>query len=88
MEKLQFTDTEKLAVAEQLTLLKSSLGDWLQPDDEIKIRSLIKEALENEQIQRNVFGLNPMLFGLQTAQIALEEIGLKREGILAIIIYS
>ena len=88
MEKLQFTDTEKLAVAEQLTLLKSSLGDWLQPDDEIKIRGLIKEALENEQIQRNVFGLNPMLFGLQTAQIALEEIGLKREGILAIIIYS
>ena len=88
MEKLQFTDTEKLAVAERLTLLKSSLGDWLQPDDEIKIRGLIKEALENEQIQRNVFGLNPMLFGLQTAQIALEEIGLKREGILAIIIYS
>ena len=88
MEQHQFTDTEKKAIADQLTLLKAGIGEWLQPDDETKIRHLIKEALQGNQIQRNVFGLNPMLFGLQTAQIAIEEIGMKREGVLAIIIYS
>ena len=88
MEKMLFTDKEKTTVMEQLSRLKETLGDLLLPDDEAKIHLLIEEALRNDQIQLNVFGLNPMVFGLQTAQIAIDEIGLKREGVLAIIIYS
>ena len=87
MDKLTFTDTEKQAVADELAALKPLLTPLLHPGDTEKVDSLIQEALANNQIERDVFGLNPMLFGLQTAHIAIEEIGLKRDGILSIIVY-
>ena len=37
----------------------------------------------NNQVHRDVFELNPILSGLQTARIVVEEIGLKRDAVLA-----
>ena len=48
----------------------------------------IKNELRGNNVSRNVFGLNPILLSLQTAQIAVEEIGLKRDGVLAILLYA
>ena len=75
-------------VREQLHTLRDMLSTHLHKDDEEKVRSLLQDAMNHDFIQRDVFGLNPMLFGLQTAQIAFEEIGLKRESLLSIILYS
>lgn len=44
--------------------------------------------MRGNNVSRNVFGLNPILLSLQTAQIAVEEIGLKRDGVLAILLYA
>ena len=66
MEKMQFTEDEKKLIADLLFRLKENFGDLLLPDDETKIRGLIHEALDSHHIQRNVFGLNPMLSSNRT----------------------
>lgn len=48
----------------------------------------LKDALRSNLIQRDVFGMNPILLSLQTAQIAISEIGLKRDGVMAILLYT
>lgn len=44
-------------------------------------------SIKNGQIQRDVFGLNPILKSFQTALIVVEEIGLKRDAVLAILLH-
>lgn len=60
----------------------------LKREDEKNIFRHLKTALENDLIQRDVFGMNPILLSLQTAQIAVSEIGLKRDGVMAILLYT
>ena len=52
------------------------------------IRDSIMTAMSENRIQRDVFGINPILHALQTAEIAVNEIGLKRDGVIAIISVS
>lgn len=87
-EKMIFT-TEELQEAEHLLgVLKSHLEETLLPDDEIKVRNHILKAIENNEIQRDMFGLNPVLCALQTALIAIEETGLRRDGVIATLLYG
>ena len=64
-----------------LGLLRSSLDELDKTN-----REDIQHAFINHQIKRNVFGMNPILAALQTAEIAVNEIGLKRDGIIAILL--
>ncbi len=80
--------TEEQTISDLLATLHDALAQYLHPDDDRQVREILEEAREQKAHQSNVFHLNPMLFGLQTAQIAMEEIGLRREGVLAIILYS
>ena len=80
--------TEEQTISELLATLHDALAQYLHPDDDRQVREILEEAREQKASRSNVFHLNPMLFGLQTAQIAMEEIGLRREGVLAIILYS
>ena len=43
-------------------------------------------AIENHQVNRNVFGLNPILLSFQTALLVVEEIGLRRDAVIAILL--
>lgn len=86
-DKFNFTPEERKESLEILHRLKASIGDTLKPDDEAKLRELLTNAIINNQIQRNVFDLNPILHSLQTAELAVNEIGLKREGVLSILLY-
>ena len=88
MERLEFTEQERSEVKRLTEWLRQSIGSALHQGDEEKLKRMLKESVEQGIMRRGVFGLHPMLFGLQTAQIAIEEIGLKREGVIAIIIYS
>ena len=85
---MEFTKEERAEISTQIALLREQLSPLLHPDDERKLRELLDNDQERHYMQGGVFGLNPLLFGLQTALIALEETGLKREGVLSIIIYS
>ena len=67
--------------------LKRLIGSSLQPEDEKKMRDHLTRSMDSNQTHRDVFGLNPILFGLQTAKIVVEEIGLKRDAVLAILLH-
>ena len=88
MDKLYFTNKEKRLALGLIESIKSNIGDTLSNDDVTKLRKYIQDALENYSIQRDVFGLNPLIKALQTVQISIDEIGLKRDGIIAILLYS
>lgn len=85
-DKFEFTTSER---AEALTLyneLKDKIGDSLEDGDESLIRQHIGHLVEGHQVVRDVFGLNPLLSGLQTAKILVDETGLKRDAVLAILL--
>ena len=88
METIDQNKAEEQAITELLTTLHDALAQHLRPNDEEQLNAILKDMHDNGVAQPNAFHLNPMLFGLQTAQIAMEEIGLRREGVLAIILYS
>lgn len=88
MDKLYFTNKEKRLALGLIESIKSNIGDTLSNDDVTKLRKYIQDALENYSIQRDVFGLNPLIKALQTVQVSIDEIGLKRDGIIAILLYS
>ena len=86
MVKFEFTQQEK---EETLTLyneVRALLADSLKKDDELRMRHHLTRAIEEQQMQRNVFGLNPVLFGFQTALLVVEEIGLRRDAVIAILL--
>ena len=85
---MKFTIDEALKVKELTSSLKDKLGDTLHTGDAEKVRERLTHAIENNQIQRDVFGLNPVLMQLQTALIAVEEIGLRRDGVVSILLYT
>lgn len=86
-ERFEFTTEERKKIRELYVKLKSLVGSSLMPDDEMKMREHLKKSVATNQIHRDVFGLNPILFGLQTAQIVVEEIGLKRDAVIAILLH-
>lgn len=87
-ERLVFTKEERTEALEIIRSLRKSVGDLLEKDDEKKVFECLKNALKDNFIQRNIFGKNPILLSMQTARIAIDEIGLRRDGILAILLYA
>ena len=87
MEELfEFTASERELALELYGKLKDVVGPSLRPDDERKIRSFLSEQMERNMLRRDVFGLNPIITSLQTALIVVEEIGLKRDAVIAILL--
>ena len=86
--KFIFTDTERQEAERLQGVLKELLGDTLSTADIELVNNYWKSAAEAGTVSRDVFGLNPMLCALQTAVIAAEETGLRRDGIMAILLYA
>ena len=80
---LRFTDIEKEKALEVIDALKMRSATALLPGDEEKLRRIMSDAIEQAGVQRDFFGLNPILMALQTAYIAVDEIGLGRDAIIA-----
>ena len=83
-----FTQEETREINALQSELLTSMSPYFQADDVNKIEELFWRIQLSGHIERNVFGLNPMLLGLQTAKIAIEETGLKRDGVIAILLHS
>ena len=87
-EKLVFTSAEKKQASNLLQRLRTLLADTLHKGDEEKLHQYLMTSLENNEMRRDVFGLNPLVMNLQTALIAVEEEGLKRDGVLAVLLHQ
>ena len=53
-------------------------GETLQKGDCKKLKTHLVNTIQNNRIQRDIFGLNPVIKDMQTAVIVAEEIGMKR----------
>ena len=87
-EKFTFTPEEREQTLLILDRLRTAVGNAFSVQDEQMLREDIHHAFINHQISRDVFGLNPILYALQTAEIAVNEIGLRRDGVIAILMQT
>ena len=87
-EKFTFTPEEREQTLTILERLRTAVGNTFSAQDEKLIREDIHHAFINHQISRDVFGLNHILYALQTAEIAVNEIGLRRDGVIAILMQT
>ncbi len=67
-------------------LLKIITPSLSKTEKRLVIKSL-NNAYENDVLQRDAFGLNPVVKSLQTALIAAEQIGVGRDAIIATLLY-
>ena len=89
MEELLITTAEERAKTQELLhQLFDLLGEALTDEDKRVLEQLLKERIESGELHRNAFGLNPVIMGLQTAIIAVQEEGMGRDGVMAIMMYS
>ncbi len=86
--KLIFTESEQQETLSLLNILREHLSATLSHEDERNVTSHIQKAISNETAQRDIFGQNPILLGLQTARITVEEIGLGRDAVIATLLYA
>lgn len=86
--KLTITPDELRQIITLRTHLQETIGQSLDDDDEALLHDFINQGIMNGRFNRDVFGLNPVLSSLQTAQIAAEDMGLGRDGIVATILYG
>lgn len=86
-EQLKFTEEELAEARTVLEGLEQLIGPTMKDDDEQKLKIELNNALSKGALRRNIFGLNPVLLALQTARIAAEEIGLRRDSVLAIVLF-
>lgn len=87
-EKLVFTTEEKDTTEGLLSKLLANDANGFQTDDAEKLRQHIDEYIASGMLRCNIFGLNPIVHALETAEIAFDEIGLKRDAIIAIVLYT
>ena len=82
MKGLTFTIDEKKTAIELARRLDGSVGELINGNDRSNVLRHIKAAISGNAVERDAFGLTPIVSSLQTAAIAVEEIGLKRDGVL------
>ena len=87
-EKFKFTAEEKLQLGQIANHIRELIGDSLRHEDEVNLRKQLENEISDNKISRDVFGLNPILLSFQTAELELQEIGMKRECVLAILLYN
>lgn len=86
-ERFEFTTQEKEDILSLYNKVKQEIGSSLMEGDEEKMRQYLTGYIEQNHIRRDVFGLNPMLLSFQTAYLVVEEIGLKRDAVLAVLLH-
>lgn len=85
--KLEFTKEERNEALMLIRQIRKNIADSLKNEDEQHICEYLAEAIRNNRIKRDLFGKNPIILALQTAILAITEIGLKRESVIAILLY-
>ena len=87
-EKFVFTEEEKHACEALTKEIHEMLNDTLSGTDVERLCTHIHSEIEARHIERDRFGLNPVLKALMTAKVAVGDIGLRRDSLLAIMLYE
>ena len=85
-EHINFSTEERALALELYSQLKEKMAFSTQEDDELRVRHQLMKAIEDGQVTRDFFGLNPIVSSLQTAIVAVDEIGLRRDAVIAILL--
>ncbi len=85
-DRLHFTSEEREVALKLYNEVKELTSSSLSAEEEALLRRHIMTVIEQGQVQRDVFGLNPILLALQTTKIVVEEIGLRRDAVLAVML--
>lgn len=83
-----FTEEEKQMLIPLYRKLLQLSGDTLSPGDCRKLKAHLVACAASNGLQRDVFGLNPVIKDMQTAVIVAEEIGMRRASILALMLHE
>ena len=83
-----FTIKEKDLLFSLYRKLLQLSGETLQKGDCKKLKTHLVNTIQNNRIQRDIFGLNPVIKDMQTAVIVAEEIGMKRASILGLMLHD
>jgi GTP pyrophosphokinase len=83
-----FTAEEKKEFDQVLEILVKKTAEIMQPTDLTLIQQMWEKSIESGELHRDVFGLNPLLFDLQTAVICVNEIGISRAGVIAVLLHD
>lgn len=83
-----FTDDELKSFHALTEELNEELANDVTEEDKEKLASYIKLMEEKGAMERNVFGLSELLCAMQTSLIAVRNIGLKRDSVLATVLYA
>ncbi len=86
MQQFTFTIEERDATLALYAKIRQQIGSSLQEGDEERLRHHLLLGIETQQLHRDIFGLNPILLALQTAGLVIDEIGLKRDAVVAIML--
>jgi GTP pyrophosphokinase len=86
-DQLFFTPDEQKQISTLYTELKRKIATTLEDGDEEKLRQHLTQAIEEGRVQRDLFGLNPVVTSLQTAMLVVDEIGLRRDAVLAVMLH-
>lgn len=87
-ENIFFNTTEKELLIRLYRKLLRLSGDTLQPTDYGRLKLHLTHAIESNRLQRDNFGLNPLIKDMQTACIIADEIGMKRASVLGIMLHN
>ena len=83
-----FTDDELKSFHALTEELNEELANYVTEQDKEKLASYIKLMEEKGAMGRNVFGLSELLCAMQTSLIAVRNIGLKRDSVFAVVLYT
>ena len=83
-----FTDEERGRISSVQHQLFQLAADVIQEGDEEKLSLYLDRATEQGLLQRDVFGINPIVKDTETALIVGQEIGLTRGSVLSVLLNS
>ena len=83
-----FTDAERERLETIHKQLFTLAAEAIEEGDEAKIQSYLVRATEKGLLQRDAFGINPILSDCETALVVGQEIGLSRGSILGVLLNS
>lgn len=83
-----FTKQEIVEINHLRHYLIDKVGDAFSADDYRKLKDNLRMAICQGKVHRDAFGLNPIVTAMQTARICVDEIGLRRDSVIATLLYA
>lgn len=85
-EGFGITTQEREQALTLMAELREKTAESMDTDIRAKIKEYILKTLDSNDLQRNMFGISPILSSLQTALLLINEIGLRRDGVIAVLL--